>query len=88
MSDLLVTVDEIHAIAPSEIRELASVIQHLFREERPVAFAAAGLPAALEERLLRDNVITFLRRADRHHLGPVPLAEVARALQVPIESNG
>jgi hypothetical protein len=84
---LLITVDEIHAGVPAEVRELASVIQHLFRENREVAFAAAGLPAALEDRLLRDDVITFLRRADRYLLGAVDLEDVLDALRRPIETG-
>jgi hypothetical protein len=85
---LLITVDEIHAGVPGELREFASVIQHLFREEHQIAFAATGLPAAFEEKLLRDNLITFLRRADRFVLGAVHLSDVATALRLPIEHAG
>lgn len=49
---------------------------------------AAGLPAAVNERLLRDQLITFLRRAERYVLGPLEPYEVAEALQRPIEASG
>lgn len=85
---LLITVDEVHACEPTEIRELASAIQHLIREEQEIAFAAAGLAVALEGKLLRDSAITFLRRADRHTLGAVDLHDVAYAINETIRQGG
>lgn len=84
---LLITLDEIHRSRIDELREIAVVVQHAFREERELAFAAAGLSASVSD-LLRDDVLTFLRRADRYHLGAVDLEEVRRALQEPIETSG
>jgi hypothetical protein len=85
---LLITLDEVHGGDRAELREFATVVQHCFGEDREVAFVAAGLPAAVDERLLRDPVITFLRRADRHVLGMLNPLEVADALQVPIVEHG
>jgi len=84
---LLITVDELHAAARSEIQALGAVIQHCFREERPVAFAGAGLPAAVHDMLTAD-VLTFLRRADRHHLGTVATIDVEDALRGPVQDAG
>ena len=84
---LLLTVDELHRADRAGLRELVATLQHAFREERPVAFAGAGLPAAVAD-LLNDDVLTFLRRADRHHLGPVDPADVADALRTPLEAAG
>jgi hypothetical protein len=84
---LLITVDEIHRQQIAELRELATTVQHAFREERELAFAGAGLTAAVSD-VLNDDVLTFLRRADRHHLGRVPLDEVRRALREPIVAAG
>jgi hypothetical protein len=84
---LLLTLDEIHHQHLDELRELATTLQHLLRESHNIAFAGAGLPAAVSE-VLSDNVLTFLRRADRHHLGPVPLEEVAEAIAVPTADSG
>lgn len=84
---LLITVDELHRADRSGLRELVATLQHCFREERPVAFAGAGLPAAIAD-LLNDDVLTFLRRADRYHLGSVDLADVADALRTPLLETG
>lgn len=84
---LLITLDEIHAGNIEELRQLAAVVQHAFREERELAFAGAGLSAAVSD-VLRDDVLTFLRRADRHHLGSVDLSDVSRALNEPIAEAG
>lgn len=84
---LLITVDEIHRHVAADMRAFGAIVQHAFREGRDLAFAGAGLPAAVSS-LLADEVLTFLRRADRHHLGAVPVAEVAEAIRKPIEDAG
>jgi hypothetical protein len=84
---LLLTVDELHRADRAGLRELAATIQHCFREERPIAFAGAGLPTAVAD-LLNDDVLTFLRRADRYHLGAVDPADVADALRTPLRTAG
>ncbi|MGI8936770.1 MAG: ATP-binding protein [Iamia sp.] len=84
---LLVTFDEVHHHQVAELRDLATAVQHLVREERAIAFVGAGLPSGVSA-VLNDEVITFLRRADRHSLGTVPLDEVATALQDPIAHGG
>lgn len=84
---LLITLDEVHRNQIDELREFAAVVQHAFREERDLAVAAAGLSSSISD-LLNDEVLTFLRRADRYHLGTVDLDEVRRALREPIESAG
>lgn len=84
---VLVTVDEVHRVGLTDLRELGSTIQHAFRERRNVAFVGAGLPSAVND-LLSDDVSTFLRRADRRLLGTVDRSDVARALRVPVEAAG
>ncbi len=84
---LLLTVDEVHHQVVEELREVATVLQHLTREEREIAFVAAGLPSAVSA-VLNDDVLTFLRRADRHSLGPVDLDEVATAIAEPVKEAG
>ncbi|CAN5709135.1 hypothetical protein BH24ACT4_BH24ACT4_26370 [soil metagenome] len=59
---LLVTFDEVHHHQVAELRDLATAVQHLVREERAIAFVGAGLPSAVSA-VLNDEVITFLRRA-------------------------
>ena len=84
---LLLTLDEIHQKQRDELRELATTVQHLFREGREIAFVGAGLPSAVSE-VLSDEVLTFLRRADRYHLGRVSLEDVASAIATPILDAG
>ena len=85
---LLVTLDEVHSRrARDDVAQLGAVVQHAFREERPVAFAAAGLPAAVQD-LLSEDVSTFLRRARRYVLEPLTPVAAEEALRVPIETHG
>lgn len=85
---VLISVDEIHYTQVAELRELAATVQHAFREARDVAFVGAGLPSAVSD-LLNDEVLTFLRRAERHELTAVRTDEdVRRALRVPIAEAG
>lgn len=83
---LLLTVDEIHHGQLVELRELATVLQHLVREDREIAFVGAGLPSAVQE-VLNDDVLTFFRRADQHTLGKVSITEVEEAIGRPIRDN-
>lgn len=84
---LLITLDEVHQNQIGELRDLATVVQHAFREERELAFVGAGLASAISE-ITTDEVLTFLRRAERHPLGPVGRRDVERALREPVESSG
>ena len=84
---LLITVDEVHRHARDELRDLAATFQHLVREDRNVALAVAGLPAAVSD-LLNDDVLTFLRRANREELEDVALGDVRDALRTTIMVEG
>lgn len=84
---VLITLDEIHQNQVQELRELATTVQHSFREGREVAFAGAGLAASISD-VVNDEVLTFLRRAERHTLGSVRRPEVQRAFREPIETAG
>ena len=86
-SGLLITLNELHHQPVAELREFGTVAQHMIREQREFAFAAASLPAAIDE-VLADELMTFLRRADRHHLGSVDPAAVRQALEQPIVNAG
>jgi hypothetical protein len=84
---LVLTVDEVHAGQRPEVVAFANAIQHLIREGRQIAAVLAGLPRAVHSRVLtdRDNrPITFVRRADRHVLGPVNLTAAEIALREPV----
>ncbi len=83
---LLITVDEIDAKSMA-LHELVDTYQHLVRERRNVALIMAGLPGRVS-RLLRDEKISFLRRAFQQRLTPVPSDEVAFAMRRTIETAG
>lgn len=84
---VLVSIDEVHRTAVDDLRAIAQAVQHLFREGRQVAFVAAGLPSSVAD-ILNDDVLTFLRRAERFELASVPTPDVSRALIEPIENSG
>ena len=84
---VLITLDEIHQTQIEELRELATAVQHAFRQERELAFVGAGLAASISD-VINDDVLTFLRRAERHHLGAVAGADVRRAFLEPINASG
>lgn len=84
---VLVTLDEIHHNQVDELREFAITVQHAFREGREFAFVGAGLAASVSD-VVNDDVLTFLRRAERHTLGSVQSPDVERAFREPIEESG
>ena len=75
---LLITLDEIHKGAITDLRQIATLTQHMIREDRDLAVAMAGLPTAVSQ-VLQDDVITFLRRADKHSLADVAVDDVEQA---------
>lgn len=83
---LLITVDEINP-SLDEMIQLASVYQHFVGEERKVGLLLAGLPGKVVS-LLRDESVSFLRRANRYTLGRIPDDDVAAALRATIEEGG
>jgi hypothetical protein len=84
---LLITLDEIHQNQIAELRDLATAVQHAFREDRQLAFVGAGLLSSISD-VMNDDVLTFLRRAERHHLGSVHRDDVKQAIRRPIEMAG
>ena len=84
---VLITVDEIQGAVGDELRELASTFQFLVSEDREIALALAGLPAAVSD-VLNDRVLTFLRRATPFELEDVPLELVSAALRQTIDEGG
>ena len=77
---ILITLDEVQSGSMDEIRALSIAMQHLIREGRNVALIFAGLPSAVNE-VLSDKAITFLQRAERYHLGSVPVEKVLEAFE-------
>ncbi len=83
---LLITVDEVN-VTIDEMKQLARVYQHFVTEGRQVALLMAGLPHNISQ-LLRDDGISFLRRARKHTLGRIPDREISDALTATIEDAG
>jgi len=74
-------------IGPDEARTLVVTFQHLVRERREVALIMAGLPQKISL-LLRDDKVSFMRRAFQHRLDPVDENEVSLSLRKTIENAG
>ena len=83
---VLITLDELRP-GVRELEEMLTVIQHMFREEREIAFAGAGLPDPVDQ-LVKQPGMTFLQRAAAEHLSEVPLSDVADAIRKPTEVAG
>jgi hypothetical protein len=86
-SGLFVSLDEVHRDEVEELKPLFHAIQQCFRQGLQVAFAAAGLPYSISG-LLNENVLTYLRRAERFTLGALTPGQVKAAIQEPIQQNG
>lgn len=83
---LLISVDEVR-VDLDEMVQLASVYQHFVREGRKVALLMAGLPSKVSA-LLRDDSVSFLRRANYHQLGRIPDFEIRLALEKTVRTAG
>ena len=81
-----ILVDEVTA-SSAQMRELATTYQHLRGEEKNIVTAMAGLPTSISS-VLNDNVLTFLNRAHKVHLGPVSLNETAAFYMQAFERAG
>lgn len=78
---VLVEIDEVQAASQIDLQRLSAIVQHLIREELPIALIVAGLPGGIEE-LLRDrSATTFLRRAERVQLDTLPIDKVELAFR-------
>jgi len=83
---LLITVDELDA-SIDELRTVVATFQHFVRERRDVAIIMAGLPPKVSS-LLRNDSISFLRRAFQIHLEAVEESEVRFSMKKTIELAG
>lgn len=71
---VLILIDEVQANNPN-VRKLVAAYQELVGERRNIMLVMAGLPAALSS-VLNDRVLTFLNRASKIELGPLPVNDV------------
>lgn len=83
---LLIIVDEVQPKL-DEMIQLAAIYQLFVMEGRKVALLMAGLPnnmLALE----KDKSVSFLRRAQKMQLGPIPDFEVKEAFERTVRDSG
>jgi len=73
---VVILVDEVMPDAEA-VRELASIYQQLIGENINISIAMAGLPASMSS-VLNDDILTFLNRANKVYLDPIPYADVYR----------
>lgn len=84
---LLVTLDEIQDAQIDELRVLGNEIQLLIRRGANVAFAFAGLPAAVDG-AVGVETLTFLQRARRVELAKLGTNEVEESFEETIRQSG
>lgn len=70
----VILIDELQANSP-EVRQIMTVYQEMVGEGLNVALVMAGLPAAVAA-ALNDRVLTFLNRARKISLTPLPISDV------------
>ena len=83
---LLITVDEVNARL-DEMIQLSATYQMFIRENRKVALLMAGLPAETSA-LLRDESVSFLRRASQYELRRLDDYDVSDALINTVREGG
>ncbi|MCL2654186.1 MAG: ATP-binding protein [Coriobacteriia bacterium] len=83
---ILILVDEVQPNAPA-IRTLATTYQHLVGENKNIALVMAGLPTSMSA-VLNDDILTFLNRAYKVYLEPLPLGEISVAYATEFEKQG
>lgn len=71
---ILILVDELQANS-SELKQLLIAYTELVGERQNAAIVLAGLPSAVSS-MLNERVLTFLNRANRIELGPLPEEDV------------
>ncbi|MDO4631734.1 MAG: ATP-binding protein [Corynebacterium sp.] len=84
---VLITIDEVQSVPIEEMRELATTIQDLRRDDLNIAFSGAGLVQGINE-LLTHPGMTFLRRAETIQLNMVTDTDVARTLNETMNESG
>jgi hypothetical protein len=74
---VLILVDEVQPDA-EQMRSLAATYQHLIGENKNIAIVMAGLPGSISN-VLNDKILTFLNRAQKVYLEPLPYGEISVA---------
>jgi len=83
---VLILVDEVQPNT-SQIRSLAVNYQHLVGDNKNIALVMAGLPTSVSA-VLHDDILTFLNRAHKIRLDPIPLSEIKEAYATEFMKQG
>ena len=83
---VVILVDEVQSNTP-EMRTLATAYQHLVGENNNIAVVMAGLPGAISA-VLNDDILTFLNRAYKVYLEPLPFGEISIAYTTEFTRQG
>ena len=83
---IIICVDEVDPEF-EEMVQLITTYQHFVEEGKRTMLLMAGLPHRVS-RLLSGRATSFLRRAARHNLGPIPRYEVEETFRLTVESGG
>ena len=84
---LLVTIDEVQDALRDDIREIATAVQFMIRENQNIALVFAGIATGVLD-ILNGKSVTFLRRAKPEELDAIPLDEVRDSLRDTIANSG
>lgn len=83
---VLILVDEVQSNSP-QMRQLATTYQHLVGENKNIAISMAGLPGSMSA-VLNDSILTFLNRAHKSYLTPLPINEISINYATEFEKQG
>jgi len=83
---VVILVDEIQSNTP-EMRSLATSYQHLVGDNKNIAIVMAGLPGSISA-VLNDEILTFLNRANKVYLEPLPYGEISIAYATEFSKQG
>ena len=87
-SQVVILVDEMHAVWRPDVRQVASVLQNVtMRSGLPVAFIGMSLPHILDTHLA-DRAIAFLQRCPRHEVPMLRDDEVRLSLRTTVVDHG
>ena len=84
---ILITIDEIQDADPEDMTTVAVAFQNLIRDGADIAIVMAGLTPGIDS-LLNLPGTTFLRRAQRYHLGPLSPDSALEALEATAADSG
>ena len=83
---VLILVDEVQPNT-EQMRSLAATYQHLIGDGKNIAIAMAGLPSSISG-VLNDKILTFLNRAQKIYLEPLPYGDVSVAYATEFSKQG